>query len=794
MRRLFLMITIFSLHSMCLAQTGTIKGEVRDAVTNLTLSGANITLKESYIGTTTNRQGNFLLKSVAPGIKTVVISYIGYKTTSLKLNIQAADTTEVLIDLAPTVIKTDGVIITASRYQRELDDLPIPVSMISSEDISTSAPRTVADALQSEPGISLGRDGAWGTRAVVRGLTDANLVTLIDGNRVDTSTEIAAGLSLVALDDIERVEVIRGAGSALYGTGAIGGVINIITRQGQYGEGFYISGAAETGYSAVNNLQSGSLRAAMGTQRWHARVSLAQRQADDLNTPEGVLKNSQFSDNNVAAQFALKPYGEHEIKLNYQRFKAQDVGIPGAAPLFPAQADVRYPDELREMLSIEFFGRKWTSFLRQTSLKYFIQNIDRNVENMPHIVNMLPGVNGQPAKRVSVLKVLPQAEHKTNGFQLQSDWLIDKNQYLIVGIDYWKKRYSGLRDKFQKIEIISPADGSVMSTIDKQIAERPLPDANFASAGIFGQDEIRLLKQRLVITIGGRFDRIEISNDSAFNPLYEITNGVRNDNPSNQTLLWRSHKTHDYSWSANWGALYHVMEYTDASVTIAKSFRSPYLEERYQYIDLGSMVNVGDPDLKPEKGLFADIGLRLKRNSLKFAGNIFINRLQNLVIDEPSTFEGRPALIKANVGEAQLVGFDARIDWEAHSALGVFGTVAYVRGEDLKQASPLPLIPPLNGKIGIIWALVNQVKLSLSATLFTSQNRTAAGELATPGYTILDLFLNTTPMNLGYTANRFVLGVENITNASYRNHLSTNRGTITGEPGRNFSIKWKVEF
>ncbi len=79
----------------------------------------------------------------------------------------------------------------------------------------------------------------------------------------------------------------------------------------------------------------------------------------------------------------------------------------------------------------------------------------------------------------------------------------------------------------------------------------------------------------------------------------------------NQVLYWSSYNAHDISWSGNAGFIYSLNEQTDITFNFARSFRSPSLEERYQYIDLGNLVKLGDPNLKPEKGYFFDLGLRI---------------------------------------------------------------------------------------------------------------------------------------------------------------------------------------
>jgi len=794
-QHLVLLLLLLTSFGLVFGQTGTITGKVTSAETETPLSGANIHLIDSNQGTISNPKGDYTLLNVNTGKQQLQVSYMGYKPVIVDVQVSADKTFQQNIVLNPNVIKTQGVVVTSTRFEKELSNVALPVSVVSKAQIQASLPVTLADAVKSEPGLALGHDGVWGTRLVVRGLSKHNLVTLVDGNRVDTAPDMAAGLSMVDVNDIQRIEVIRGAGSALYGTGAIGGVINIITNNGYYTERFQISGSVQSGYSSVNQLGTGHLNLTASSKNYYVYLTTMYRSAKNLQTPNGELPNSQFSDQNFAAKVGFRPHAKHELKLNFQQFDATDVGIPGGGSLFPSMAEVRYPTEQRQMFSAEFISCNWSSWLPQTSVKYFIQNIQRDVENIPHVVKNLPGT---PPKRMSLLKVTPGANHKVNGFQFQSDWLLANNQalraHLIAGIDYWKKRYNGYRLKFQKIEVLNAVDNSVINTINKETADLPLPNSSYASLGFYAQDEMRLFKERFILTLGGRYDQIQTKNDQSLNPLYEITDGVRNDQPANQKVLWPESSDKNRSWSGNLGLLYRLHSNLKFTFTAAKSFRAPSLEERYQFIDLGSLVKIGDPELAPEKGSFADFGLQFQWKNIGVTGNVFWNELTDMVVEEPSTYEGRSALQKVNVGQARLIGFDGRLDLNLFPTLTLSSSIAYVKGEDTQNDTPLPLMPPLNGSVGLNWKSPWQVNLDVSANMHATQDRIVTGELRTPGYTTFDLYLTSRPWQWGFSLNRVTIGVENIGDRAYRNHLATNRGLITTEPGRNILVRWAIDF
>jgi hemoglobin/transferrin/lactoferrin receptor protein len=259
-------------------------------------------------------------------------------------------------------------------------------------------------------------------------------------------------------------------------------------------------------------------------------------------------------------------------------------------------------------------------------------------------------------------------------------------------------------------------------------------------------------------------------------------------------LIWPAAKANDNSWSAHLSLGYHLTPDWQITINGARSFRSPSLEERFQYVDLGNLVKIGDPHLAPEQGQFFDLGIKWSRPTLWFTLNTFWNELSNLVVDLPAQFEGRPALQKVNVGQARLIGIDGQLDWHLYPTLTLFGSVAYVRGEDRQLDTALPQIPPLNGRVGLRYQFLRLGEINGTLNMFATQNQVATGEFRTPGYTTVDFMFNSRPVSLGYVVQHLVLGVENVLDRAYRNHLASNRGQILVEPGRNWVAKWYLEF
>jgi len=784
----FLLLLIF-FAGLAFGQSFTLKGKISSTENGVPIHGATIIIAYNLVAYS-NAEGYFAITQLSAGKHQIKISSLGYKSFSTELEIDSDKQED--FALTPSAIELDEVVVSTNRTENYLRNSPFAESLVGKEEIQMRSTMSLPDILQNEPGVSLLRDGIWGTEVSIRGLNRENVITLIDGSRIATSTDVAARLSMMNLNDIERVEVIKGASSSIYGSGATGGIVNIITKSPQLYDRFSLNGNVITEYNTVNDLTvlGGSLYS--GSSFWSTKLSGNYRKANNTQTPIGELKNSQFEDYSFSGALNIFLIDNHKLKIDYQIFRADNVGIPGSS-VFPEQALVTYPFERRELISAGYEIQNISKTFYKLSAKYSYQLINRDVENIPYIVQNIPASGGNPARRVSVLKITPSADHKNNNATLQGNfWLFDSHN-LAAGIDYWDRSYSGERERYQLIEVLDSA-GNVVSTTNRITGEKPLPNSSYKSLGIFAQDEFKLFDDKLSTTLGLRYDFINITGEKTLNPVYVINNGILNTTPPNQQVIWDSTDTNNSSYSANLGFIYSLFSSLDLTLGLGSSFRSPSLEERFQYIDQGSVVRVGNPDLEPEKGQSIDFGVRHYLDNLKILSSLFYSHFNDLVVEVPGTYEGRNALIKTNIGEARIYGFDFSADYNFWQDYIFYTTASYVKGDDITADGNLPEIPPLNGRVGFKFGFLNYLQTDISSTIFVEQNDVAKGEITTPGYAVFNILLNTLPIKFSSINFRIYSGVENIFDKAYRNHLSTTRGSITIEPGRNIFLKLAVDF
>ncbi len=788
----FFLLILFS-NSPLFSQTNNLSGHISDKASGKAISSVNIIVKNLNIGTISDASGNFNLNNLPNGEYKIVFSHIGYKALELSVEVKRHSSKYLKVQMKPSPITLGEINVLSTKTNSLLTNVPVPAVVVSSYDIKRNDPVSVPDVLKNEPGLALERDGIWGTDVSIRGLSKSSIVMMVDGNRLETATDVNAALSLIDVNDIERIEVIKGGASSLYGTGALGGVINIITKTGSFNDHLLIKGNLGSSYSSVNNEGMGNLALEADAPDWYFRANTTIRKADNTKTPEGVLNNSQFADNNLSFSAGVRPLKNQELLLKYQNYYAHDVGIPGDNLLFPANALVTYPVEQRQMFSAEYILKDLTRSLTSVSAKYFYQDIYRDVNNIPYQSKYITTPAGQPDKQMNVINITPHAQHYTNGIQLESNWILNENNFLVFGLDGWQRKLDSRRERHIQINSIDKITQAVLGTVNEVIGEKPVPESQFESLGMYAQDEWNLVPDKLKMILGGRFDRINVSNQVLYNPVYIIMNGVVNNNPPD-SLQWPANNVNNYSWSANLGLTYTVEKGLNLNFSAAHSFRAPSLEERYQFIDLGNVVELGNPDLSPEKGDFFDGGIKLWNDNLSMTFDVFYNYIADLVVQKSGTYEGRAALINSNIGKAVLYGFDGSLQYDFYREMVFYCNASYVSGRDIEENLNLPQIAPLNGIIGIKSPVTKFLNAYLSATVFAAQNKIAPGEITTPGYVYYDFYLSSENFNMGNITYQLFGGIENFTNKAYRNHLATNRGDVTIEPGRNFFIKAVVGF
>ncbi len=223
---LFLLLFSFSVQ----AQNLSLSGYVYDSNKN-PLVGANVILQATVYGTSTNKEGYFIFNNLEKGVYSLEISMVGFtKFSSDKIELTDTDK-ELDVTLNQSDVELSEIIVTAGKYKQLVKDLPVSAEVISSEFISRKNIIKIDDALRYVPGVQVTLDqvSIRGSSGYSRG-AGTRVLTAIDGIPLYTGDTGEIIWEIIPISDLERIEVIKGAASSIYGSTAIGGVINVITK------------------------------------------------------------------------------------------------------------------------------------------------------------------------------------------------------------------------------------------------------------------------------------------------------------------------------------------------------------------------------------------------------------------------------------------------------------------------------------------------------------------------------------------------------------------------------------
>jgi hemoglobin/transferrin/lactoferrin receptor protein len=739
-------------------------GRVIDGATGSPVSGADIVVCETGFRLASDTRGRFSLPSLLPGRYTLTVRRFGYAQAERAVIVGPGAEESVVISLSSSVFPSEEIVIRSTRAAAGTDSRTAPVGLFLQEELARGASATLPDALASVPGVSLVRDGSWETALSIRGMGRTNLVALVDNVRIETAQDIAGALSLVNPLDLERVEVIKTPGSVLYGTGSLGGVVHAVTRRPGFSEESRAGGEAAAEYGGVNGVVAQYAAATWETPRFGIRLSGGARHAGNTMTPAGVLENSAFRDFSFSATAALATFGDQSLLLSYQRVQAEDTGIPGGAPISPA-AKATYTLARREMAALEYTIPNPSPAWPRWTIRLSRQEIDRNVDIVQN----------------PTLRLTPHATHVTYTGGVEGTADPGGGHALAFGVEVWERSLESRRERID-------------TRLGLVTGERPVPSSTYLSAGGFVQDTWEILPEHLTAYAGGRYDLIRVRNDEVWNPDYVTGLDGTMRFTAASSRIWEKGEAHDVSWSASGGMRYAASKDVECSLLLATAFRSPSLEERFQYIDLGNLVRVGNPGLLPERGVTVNAGAVFRPDGNRIRCDLYLTTLSNLVVELPGTWEGRNALIKQNIGAARIYGVELSGEHPLGSAAAFRWSLASCRGEDTYAHHPLPQIPPVSGMLGCRLAAEGMGSVDLAASFAYDQTLVGAGELSTPGYVVADLGIAADPIVFGRAGILLRGGIRNLLDQPYRNHLSTLRGIVRDEPGRDIHLSATITF
>ena len=292
----FLIFTLLILNPLNASETlFKIYGTVTDASTFAPLAGANIFIEGSNQGAAADEKGlfNFQVNGIT-GIQTLITSYVGYYDYRLEVNYPLTEDLKIDIPLKESALKMDQIVVTGTRTERMLKHSPVTTQVISEEKIKTSGASNLAEVLNRVTGVSVANNsrGAGASTVELQGFGSNRVLVLVDGVKMIGRVEGKLDISQIPASQIQQIEIVKGATSTLYGSEAMGGVLNIITKKP--GKGFMVNTSTQVGsYGKLNaNFDFGSTFLGLTQQ---ANVSYRRSDGFDLVDSTAIQDGPSFN-------------------------------------------------------------------------------------------------------------------------------------------------------------------------------------------------------------------------------------------------------------------------------------------------------------------------------------------------------------------------------------------------------------------------------------------------------------------------------------------------------------------
>lgn len=520
--------------------------------------------------------------------------------SGLALQVQAQETVEL-----------DEVKVTAGRVEQELMDVNMSVSVITQEEIRRSSARNVGELLEDIPGVRINNDGGQGMKRIkIRGEDAFRTLVMIDGQKVSEHKSMSGSPMLIDPSMIERIEVIKGPASVLYGSDAIGGAINIITKKGGTKP---IEGEVSAGMntSASGKNASGSIFG--GIDGWKYRLSASIEDNDNLKTPKGEMENTYFTARSVSGflSYDFTPDATVGASLDYYdlEFGSSDVNTPGFAVDVPKWTRFKAAafGEFKNITSS--FVRLRTDIFYQKSKKDMTNTVpgvwtQGEVDTFKAMGFEEAFLNRVGVQAGNAYVLQPHASNDMNqyGFSIQADWQIGDRNYLIAG-------YEISYDDLNAHSWNTGTNVMPMMLTDKNYDGYQMTNAVYASMET-------LLSANLTLTYGARYTWVKTDMDSINNKMGTKTSGEGSDGK----IVF------------NAGVLWHGTDNLTLRASYAQGYRSPILQELYIDTSMGSTgTTYANPDLKPETSDNFEIGARWNSTGLSADLAIFYSTADDYI-------------------------------------------------------------------------------------------------------------------------------------------------------------------
>ena len=662
--------------------------------------------------------------------------------------------------LAPTwayAEEIEEVQVTARRRAESVLEVPNATTVLGREALRERTTQTAMDALHGEPGTFVQQTTPGQGIVIVRGLKGSEVLHLVDGFRLNNAIFRNAPNQYIALVDgqsLERVEVVRGPMSTLYGGDAMGGVVQMLSWEPRFdGEALQSTGRLRSSYGSADRSLLSRAETALGNEAFSLSGGLTMQDVEELRTGSGDrIPFSDFTARGGDAKLVGRLGEHHELLLSAQRMEQPntprvDQLNAGFGQTEPERLTAQFRPQTRSFEHVRYRYDAGVSAFDELELHIGRQRIEDGNRSSAFVGDSL-----------DVRETRERTVVATDGWTLGAMKALGAAHTLSYGADYYRDRvHSSTKQRtFEADSALEPALAPV--------APPRFPDgALMEQLGVYVADHW-LLGPRLELDYGLRYSVVESDIPGGFAD-------VRN-----------------ADLSGNLGLHYRVSDAFALVANLGRGFRAPNV------FDLGTVgerpgnrFNRPNPDLEPERIATVDVGFKFGGDRLQAEVSAFYSRYADKITSVRTGVlrpeDGREITQSVNASRVRYGGIETGLRYQWSEALAFYGTGTWTHGREriesglgVDRSHPADRVPPIFGKLGVAWALFESLTLEGYAYYADDQERLSPGDLAdprinpdgTPGWSTLNTRLSWAVRERTSVS----LRLENLLDRRFREHAS----------------------
>ncbi|TGK12355.1 TonB-dependent receptor [Leptospira fletcheri] len=776
--------------SSLLALDVNLKGFVKDPE-GKPIQGASLFLVENRMGAKTGKDGSFEFLHLSPGNYTITITAPNRQPKTVSVELLEQDRSLDIV-LQTSLIEGQAINVTAKSAASDFLSAPQPTTVIEGRRLERQRGQNVMSALDNTPGVATLTTGAGTSKPIIRGLTGQRVLVMTDGVRQEEQQFGDDHTVDVDAFNIDRIEIVRGPASVLYGSDALGGVVNIIRSKAPTAkDGAPLLGGTISSNSFSNNKQDATSVSLFGYNKesnFGYRVQTDTRKAGRIDTPKGTLPNTGFKERNVSTSIGTDGSWGNFYVDSFQRFQEQDLyDNPTESPGAKGYQQVTHQKThvhsffILPLVNVELDAGYQRNNRREIPDKNRYVPIEKTLFD-PTVDNF--------GKAYAIYQVNQNAVKQGLNLFLDTTTFDAKVHH---------KEWKGLK---------GTAGVSGMQQRNSTIGTDALiPSNSLGNIGYFILEEWKL--GSLTFTAGARLDRRTM--DIRSNPALGVTNQTRNFSAHTGTLgsIWRFAK--NFAWTVN----------------VGRGFRAPTAFELFaDGVHEGTgRFEIGKSSLTPETSLNYDTSLRFATDRIQTELSVFKNRINHYIYSvsagafDPAS--GLPIYLYRQ-DSATLQGGEFNVQAQATSWLVLTGGIDLLEGRVRKtvpkevllnpggvnldsiasdlRTKYLPRMTPNRARLGVRFTAakflgITNPYFSVNGTFVQSQYKVDKLETRTAGYNLYDIgFGGEIPgLTNGSESATFDVAVLNVFNKEYVNNLSRYKDYALN-PGTNVTFKTTIPF